>query len=159
MRNEISLAVKFLSRFVSVGEVYAAGDFRLVVFFCLLGLFVILCLFDVLDSKELDDASRLGFFLGFLNFLLSFENCLGLWLFKNCFLSSCLDVSWECADFLCIELEDFLSLRWCGVKFDFEDGVRDSCVDVHVLQMLVEVKEQVNMVAISEEGSLLPDFG
>jgi hypothetical protein len=32
-------------------------------------------------------------------------------------------------------------------------------VDVHVFQMLVEVKEQVNVVAISKEGSLLPDFG
>jgi len=159
MRNEVFLAVKFLCGFVSVGEVNTAGDFGLVVFLSLLGLFVILCLFDLPDSEELDDASCLSFILRLLNFLLSFENCLCLWLFKNCFLSSCLDVGWECVDFLGVELEDFLSLRWCGIEFDFEDGVRDRCVDVHVFQMLVEVKEQVNVVAISEEGSLLPDFG
>lgn len=141
MRNVVLLAVEFLSGFVSVGEVNTAGDFGLVVFLCLLGLFVTLRLFDILDSKELDNASSLSFILRLLNILLSFENCFGLWFFKNCFLGSCLDIRWECVDFLGVELEDFLSLRWCGIKFDFEDGVRDSCVDVHVLQMLVEVKE------------------
>jgi len=156
--DEVLLTVKFLWRLVSVREVNTAGNVRFFVLLWVLRLFIIIGLRNVLDSKELDDACCLGFILGL--FLLNFacEDCLGLWLGKNCFLSCGLNFFVDGIDLFGIKLEDLLSLSWRCIEFDFEDGVRDSVLDVHVIEMLGEVKEQVDMVAICEEGSLLPDF-
>lgn len=50
-----------------------------------------------------------------------------------------------------VVLEDPLRLCWCGIELDFEDGVILNLVDAHVVEVLVDVEEQVDVVSGGEE--------
>jgi len=57
-----------------------------------------------------------------------------------------------------IESEDLVCLSSCSIELDLEDLVRDASVDAQGLQMLLELKEQIDVISSSKERCLFPDF-
>jgi len=147
----LSLDVQLLGRLVLIGEIHAASDSLLQL------LFLALSLFELLDCENLDDALGIGWLFFDLLFLCgAIEDCLSLWLVKECLLLwsqghvhvVLLSNLIELVD---VESINLLGLQWGSVELDLKDRVRDGAVNTERLKMLLKFKEQINMVASGEE--------
>lgn len=155
MGHELLLLVEFFCVFTLVGEVDAAGNSLRV---CLFAVLVCLSLFHLHDRENLNAASCLCFFLRLLNLLRTVDDCLSLWLCKEVFLSLGTQALFGSVQLLDVECEHFLGMGRSSVELDFEAGIVDSACDSKVLEVLLQFKEKVDVVATCEERCLFPDL-
>lgn len=117
--NVIPLAVDFLGRFVSIGEVDAACGVGWTLLFFVLRL---LSLIDAAHSENFDNAGSFNLILRFLSRCgISTEDCLSFGFGKNRFLGIGLDCIGSLVDLLYVGGKDLLSLGRSCIELDLEE--------------------------------------